>query len=77
MRRRFSPDGLNGRDRGLVGHGHLQLVLIAWGEALVADFLTPGPASALEKGKTPDGDLDIATDLFGLINTGGGGGGDE
>ena len=64
-------------DRGLVGQGDLQLVLIAWGEALVADFLTPDAASALEKGRTPEGDLDIAVTLFGLINTGGGGGVDE
>lgn len=66
--------------RGLVGQADLQLVLIAWGEAIVAEFQT------VEVGKLGDGldkapvrfpEVEEATQLFGLVNTGGGGGIDE
>jgi len=57
--------------RGLVGQEDLLLVLIAWGEALVADTLAGGQDKA-----QPD-ELEVATELFGLVNTGGGGGVDE
>jgi hypothetical protein len=74
--------------RGLIGQADLQLVLIAWGEALIADFeagaaaagqpVKPGGESVPDKaGTVLPSDLDAATRLFGNINTGGGGGIDE
>jgi len=65
---------------GLIDQGDLQLVLIAWGEALVADFYGAEAAKADGEGEKsrPSGDIiDEATILFGLLNTGGGGGIDE
>ena len=59
--------------RGLIGQEDLHLVLISWGEALVAETLSP---VQLRAAREPSA-LDAATDLFGLINTGGGGGVDE
>ncbi len=71
-------------DRGLINQDDLQFVLIAWGEALIADFLAPSPSSAVggqdvETARTTRdvGVLSDAVDLFGAINTGGGGGIDE
>lgn len=64
--------------RGLIGNEDLQLVLISWGEALIADARAADAAAAApEKGRTPGDDLSTAIQLFGMINTGGGGGVDE
>jgi len=66
--------------RGLIDQRDLQLVLISWGEALVADALAQSPAKAgsvADKGKTPPSALSEAIQIFGLVNTGGGGGIDE
>ncbi len=70
--------------RGLVGQEDLQLVLIAWGEALVAEGQATTAAgyadgSGIDTARTTatPTQMDQATELFSLINTGGGGGVDE
>ncbi len=60
--------------RGLVDQEELQLVLISWGEALLAQDQTDPETDVILV--NPD-DIAQATRLFGLINTGGGGGIDE
>jgi hypothetical protein len=70
--------------RGIIGQQELQLVLIAWGEALIADSQAPAGAAAGGNGSGGDKrgnptptDLDDAIRIFELVNTGGGGGIDE
>jgi hypothetical protein len=59
--------------RGLLSNPDLQDVLISWGESLILENSTK-----IDKARTTDsGDITLATDMFGLINTGGGGGVDE
>jgi SdrD B-like domain len=58
---------------GIFDEEDLQLVLIAWGEALVAEDL----AAAENKARTVNSEIKDATRIFELINTGGGGGIDE
>ena len=65
---------------GLVDQRDLQLVLISWGEALIAAYLAPETAKTDAGGEKAPPSNDIiheATILFGLLNTGGGGGIDE
>lgn len=59
--------------RGLIDQEDLLLVLIAWGEALVAETWS----SEQNKAQPASGELELAVELFGLVNTGGGGGVDE
>ncbi|MFO7654175.1 MAG: SdrD B-like domain-containing protein [Candidatus Krumholzibacteriia bacterium] len=69
--------------RGLIDDAGLQGVLIAWGEAILVESLDAGLQKA---GGAGDSDvvtladtktIGAAVDLFGAINTGGGGGADE
>lgn len=60
--------------RVLIGNEDLQLVLISWGEAPIAEArAAEGATAPQEKGRTPGDGLSPAVELFGLINTGGGG----
>jgi hypothetical protein len=61
--------------RGLFAEPELQDVLLSWGESLVVD--ATGAAKAADKARTGSGELRLAIDLFGAINTGGGGSVDE
>jgi hypothetical protein len=70
--------------RGLINEDDLQAVLIAWGESLILEFAPASKKSSLagaseDKARVPagGGDVQTAIDLFGLLNTGGGGDPDE
>jgi len=68
--------------RGLIENGELQRVLIAWGEALIYEEQVAGKAVGNGAGDeeisvSPEGDVADALEIFGLLNTGGGGGADE
>ena len=68
--------------RGLIGDEALQDVLISWGEALLAENQAgagagAGPSDDIRVSVTSQNDVAIAGDIFGLLNTGGGGGADE
>ena len=68
--------------RGLIGDEALQEVLISWGEALLAESQAgagagTGPSDDIRVSVTSQNEVVIAGDLFGLLNTGGGGGADE
>jgi hypothetical protein len=68
--------------KGLLAQSDLQLVLIAWGEAIISAGLPASPGAA--SGRTGGialafgtGDFDKAIQLFELMNGGGGGGGGQ
>jgi len=68
--------------RGLIGDEALQEVLISWGEALLAESQAAAgsgadPSDGTRVSVTDANEIRLATDLFGLLNTGGGGGADE